>query len=102
MLQELVVVSLAAAIGWELIRYFTPVDIPARAAPVIVIAVALLFTLAFHFSVVMAFAGAGGVAVFHKITGSVPVDHVSYPLRRKKKFALPREMTRGSHRIPEL
>lgn len=102
MLQELVVVSLASAIGWELIRYFTPVDIPVRVAPVIVIAVALLFTLAFHFSIVMGFAAAGGVAVFHRVTGANSIDHMSYSLRRKKKFALPREMSRGSHRIPEL
>lgn len=102
MLQELIVVSLAAAIGWELIRYFTPVDIPVRVAPVIVIIVALLFTLFFHLSVIMAFAAAGGVAIFHRITGATPVEHMTYSLRKKKKFALPREMTRTSHRIPEL
>lgn len=102
MLQELIVISLASGIGWELVRNFTPADIHPKLAPVIVIGIAWLFTLAFSFSIVMAFAAAGGVAVFNKIVGATPVNHIRYSLRRKKSFVLPREMTRTSHRIPEL
>lgn len=102
MLQELIVISLAAAIGWEMVRYFTPVDIPVRLAPVIVIVISMLFTLTFHFSVVMAFAAAGGVAIFHKVTGATAVDHMSYSWRRKSRFVIPRDVMRTSRRIPKL
>lgn len=69
MISELIVVSLATAIGWEIFRYFLPLTIPVRVAPLIVTAIAFAFTCYWHPNIVLAFAAAGGVAVFHMITG---------------------------------
>ena len=105
MLAELVVLILATAIGWEILRYFLPLRIPVRIAPIIVTAIAYLFTFAFHQSVILAFAAAGGVAIFHMITGDDSLDVLRIPDKFKPHHKMKidsRIHTGSSHRIPVL
>lgn len=64
MLSELIVLSLAAAIGWETLRYFSPWKISPRLSHVIVILISYLMTFCYSQSAVMALAATGGAAVF--------------------------------------
>ena len=85
MLQELIVLSLASAIGWEIIRYFCPWNIPVRLAPLIVIGISYLFTFSFSSSIVMAFAAGGGVALFHKFTDAVTPDVIDLSFFKRSR-----------------
>lgn len=104
MLTELLIVALAAAVGWEILRYFIPYEIPARLAPLVVVLISFLFTLAIHSSVILAFASAGGVAIFHKITDASSPEPFTFkfPRSNKKMSIDSRSFTSGTHRIPSL
>ena len=93
----LLVLSLAAAIGWELIRYVTPWEIPFRLAPVLVILIAFGISFISNRHVLYSLAAAGGVAIFHKVTGAVAPEPVRIPLIRK-----PSRPALRSRRIPGL
>lgn len=104
---ELLAVSLAAAIGWNIIRNFYPWNINPRAAPLVVVLIAYLFTVACTPSIITAFAAAGGVAIFHKITDAASLDPVSVRLPRISRKndsmkILEKTVSSQSHRIPAL
>lgn len=90
---------LAASIGWEIIRYLTPFEIPVRIAPMLVIALALALTFA-NQRVLEAMAAAAGVAIFNRITNASEKAPEVLSLRRTS----PKEKTEPSrqHRIPGL
>lgn len=100
---ELIVISAASTISWEIIRYLAPAEIPFRLAPVILILVSFLWTLSFTPSLVMAFAATSGVLVWHKvigIEGSEPWDileRIKANLRKKK---IKREVLSGNITLP--
>lgn len=70
LLQELVVLILATGLVWEFLMYIWPWDFPTRLAPVSVFLLSLLLTGFFHWSIIMALASAGGVAIYHKLLGT--------------------------------
>jgi hypothetical protein len=108
---ELLVVSLAAAIGWNIVRNFYPWNINPRIAPIVVVLISFLFTFAYTPSAVVAFAAAGGVAVFHKVTDATSLDPVSIrlpsipgriPRRDNGMKIIEKTSSSQSHRIPAL
>lgn len=113
MLDQLIVLSLAASIGWELVRYFLPIQIPERIAPVIIILISYLMSIAFTSSpAIISFAAAGGVAIFHRITDayalpSLEISNARFPFRRKKSAfkklsSFPRSDSRADTRESKL
>lgn len=95
-MEYLVSLSLATAIGWEIVRYFTPFDIPARIAPLVVIGIAYGFTQVDNFNLLLAFAAAGGVAIFHRITNAGTPEVIQLPKFNRKNKTMPK-----SNRIPD-
>lgn len=99
---ELIVLSFATLIGWELVRYFFPGNIPVRIAPLIVGAIAYGFTYYYHPSVILAFAAAGVVAVIHKyldVDNLNPLHIPSLVIRKAPKSWPPGSARR---RLPQL
>jgi hypothetical protein len=87
MLENFIVLSFAVFMAWQVIRYLTPIEIPERLAPFILLITSLLFALPFSFSWVLAFAASGGVAVINVLTkaeGIAPL-HFSRKSREKEK-----------------
>ena len=96
MIVELIVLSLAASILWELFRYFIPLNIPVRIAPIIVLILSAILTIDYnshmshHMQFILALSVTAGVAIFHRITGddSLPALKLKL-LRRKENHEIP-------------
>lgn len=104
MITELLLVSLAAMISWEMLRYITPVEIPVRLAPFIIVLTSLAWSYTMTPSLLMAFAATAGVSVVHRITGASGIepwsvktlkDWMSYKVRRRNLI------TDRTRRIPD-
>jgi hypothetical protein len=99
-LLHLLELVLATAIGWEVIRYFTPAEIPVRLAPVLVVIIGFGFTF-LDSKFLLAISAAGGVALFHYVTG--PTSLKPLKIRVPKRFRRKRtSRTTAALRIPEL
>lgn len=107
MLEEFIVVSFAAFIGWTVVRSFTPVELNARISPLLVVGIAYLITCLQQASLLIALAAAGGVALLNVLTGSVGIDPVKIPrvavrIRRSNKRRNTDRPSSVGHRIPNL
>jgi hypothetical protein len=101
-LTELLELSLAAAICWEILRNFSPWQLPVRLAPVMVAAIAYGLSYVHPKTILLALAAAGGVGLFNWITNAhertPEVLEISIPrFRRKSESKIP-----PSRRIPGL
>lgn len=85
MLQELIVLSLAAGFCWEVVRYFWPGYIPVRLAPLLVASISYGLTFFYHQSVILAMATTGGVALFHKLLDTEPPEPLKINWKRNPR-----------------
>lgn len=99
MLTELLLVSLATVMSWEMLRYITPAEIPVRLSPFIITAISFGWTFSFHPSLIISLAATTGVAVFHKLTGAEGIE----PWRIPDSFRrLPRRKPSRPGNLPPL
>jgi hypothetical protein len=100
MVAQLVILSLATAIGWTVFRYIMPFMIPVRLAPFIITAISYGLSFIMHPrpAFIISLAATGGVAIFNKITDATMPEVMKLPaMPRRDPDRAPR---RTPHRIP--
>lgn len=97
MLTQLVLVSAASFMTWQLLKTVLFFQIPGRLAPFIVLASSFIWSFAFssnHF--LLAFAGSAGVALIIKIIGVEGPEPWKFPSVKKPVMKKPRTYPPGS------
>jgi hypothetical protein len=102
MVTQLVILSLATAIGWTVFRYIVPFSIHVRLAPFIITAIAygLTFLIRPHPAFIVALAATGGVAIFNKITDATMPEAFKLPDLPRRNRDTTKRNNLTPHRIP--
>lgn len=102
MVAQLVILSLATAIGWTVYRYIMPFSIPVRLAPFIItlISYGLSFLMHPRPGVIVCLAATGGVAIFNKITDATMPEAFKLPSLPRRDRDVTKRDRLTPHRIP--